>query len=421
MPSRSSTKAAVGTGSQKHRTKTAACKTEILVRVWTRHSNGKELSGEEAGTNQPGALAFIQDVIASRNSVLVSADNDLYFSSFRSPAEALVVSRQIQLGMQSFQSKPVSVSISIDAERRAKSSDNESDEKTSETTAAPAGPNHDLVTLVRMSRPAQVLLTHDLLQQVNSLKGLPLKPFQGRFGVYEYLWTSEQKLLGLQSQLNRLTELVEETGGDSNPPHLSGLADDLSAATGTATVTETSARPSLGWRQLLARPWGIAAILVTLLAVVIVGGLNYRSRRPTPEVHTVPSGDVLSTPAKTTPVSPVPEKPQSPPDHPTTTNTGVKDSGVAKETPKQKLTNRRAHEATNASKPVSNAAESKRPCKVSANEYAFRVSLGDQFRAQGKDDDAKRLYTQVLDCDPGNFEARDGLRRIEAAHNGDRP
>lgn len=419
MPSRSSTKAAVGTGSQKHRTKTAACKTEILVRVWTRHSDGKESSGEEAGTNQPGALAFIQDVIASRNSVLVSADNDLYFSSFRSPAEALVVSRQIQLGMQSFQSKPVSVSISIDAERRAKRSDNESDEKTSETTAPTAGPNHDLVTLVRMSRPAQVLLTHDLLQQVNSLKGLPLKPFQGRFGVYEYLWTSEQKLLGLQSQFNRLTEIVDETGEDSNPPHLSGIEDDLSTATGAATASEKSARRFSGWRQFLGRPWGTAAILVILLAVVIVGVLKYRSRRPASQVRPTPSADGLSTSAKTSPVSPLPEKPQSPPNHPAVMDT--KDESVRKETPKPKLTNRRVDEATNASKPVSNAAESKRPCTVPANELASRLSHAQQYRAQGKDDDARRLFAEVHDCDPTNAEAIDGLRRIQAAHNGGRP
>ncbi|MGB6721169.1 MAG: hypothetical protein WBE72_10265, partial [Terracidiphilus sp.] len=219
-------------------------KIEMVFRFWGGNAKGPEpAAGERAPVHNPGVLALIEDVAASKRGVFLSTHDQLYVSGLKQPADALLVSRQVQLGLQGFRGRhgsgPVAVSIAIDAS----AGDRSTVEPEPGSDAAPPAPSanqtpepsHDLVTLLKLSKPAQILMTHDLCQQLTGIKGLPLKSFPGRFGVYEYLWTSEEKLDLLQSEpqltLAALPPALPSQPGFNAPKGKDGQATAASGAT----------------------------------------------------------------------------------------------------------------------------------------------------------------------------------------------
>jgi len=410
MPSHASGKTVAVSASQNYGSKSPARKVEILVRVWTRNSESKRLQADEAGADQLGAIAFIEDVIASRNGVIVPAEDDLYVSILESPSEALVVSRQIQLGMQAFQNKavkqPVSVSISINADTRSIGTDDKHGEGNSDPVQSTATPNHDLLTLIRMSRPAQVLLTHDLFQQISSLKGLPLKPFQGRFGVFEYLWTSEEKLLELQSQQGHIAEVIEEAGPQSSSATLADSAIDYAPNAGVPL-----ANPSSRWRRSLQSPWTIATLVTLFLALVVAGGISYRMNRSSAKTQTRAS----SASSRLSP--PHSNPPATAPDTPKTAGSSPVPSVVSTNKEKVPVKPKKQRQAAEKSDSDSVTSEPKKACKVPEGEIKPMLQIAEQDRVNGRYAEAKRRFSEVHDCDPNNQTAIDGLRRIAAVRN----
>jgi hypothetical protein len=416
MPSHASGKTVAVSASQNYGSKSPARKAEILVRVWTRNSESKRLQTDEAGADQLGAIAFIEDVIASRNGVIVPAEDDLYVSILESPSEALVVSRQIQLGMQAFQNKtvkqPVSVSISINADTQSIGTDDKQGEGDSDPVQSTATPNHDLLTLIRMSRPAQVLLTHDLFQQVSSLKGLPLKPFQGRFGVFEYLWTSEEKLLELQSQQGHFAEVIEEAAPQSNSAALADSAIDYGTNAGVPPANQSSS-----WRRSLQSPWTIAALVTLFFALVVAGGVSYRMKRSSAKTQ-ANATDVASASSGSSQLSPPhPNPPATPQDTPKTAGSPPVPPVVStnKERVPVKPEKQRQAAVKSDSGPVTS--EPKKACKVPEGEIKPMLQIAEQDRVNGRYAEAKRRFSEVHDCDPNNQTAIDGLRRIAAVRN----
>jgi hypothetical protein len=386
-----------------------ACKTEILFRVWTCGAESKKLPTDEAAARRQGAIAFIEDIIASRKGVLVATDDNFFVSILDSPSEALVVSRQVQLGMRGFQDKsvnqPVAISISIDADTQ----NTKAVEASENPPAKKMEASHDLLTLIRMSKPDQVLLTHDLFQHVTPFKGLPLKPFQGRFGVFEYLWTSEEKLVALQSRHGHFVDSIEERSQQSETPELAGFETHIPSEENAGTQLSPaafSAKTSDG-KRLLRSPWSIATIVTLLLVIIVVAGITLRTKKPAAQPPVTTTNQVPRPAPPTSPLAPVTQPPAA------KANTQL--SGVDQKTPAAPTRPRDKSDSAHVkNKAVADTAPPKAECKLPSSLKSY-LSLAEGYREQGKYTDAERVFRLILDCDPNNPEAIQGLSRTRAA------
>jgi hypothetical protein len=420
MPSHTSTKPTLSI-SDSNGMKVPPCKTEILFRVWTHRAESKKLPSHDANARRQGAVAFIEDILASRKGVLVATDDNLFVSILESPSEALVVSRQVQLGMRGFLDKsgnqPVAISISIDADTQNTKVAETRNEGTSENnlsnpSATKIEASHDLLSLIRMSKPDQILLTHDLFQQISPFKGLPLKPFQGRFGVFEYLWTSEEKLLELQSQQGRFVDSMEEPNLETETPELAGVETQIPSEENVRIQLSPAAfsAETSNWKRSLRSPWSIAAISTLLLAIIVAGGVMLRVKKPGAQS---PDRATNQAAGSTRQVSPA----AAPGSQSSAIKAESKSFAVPKTpsaAPKQKSDSARAK-----NKAVPDTAPSPTPCKLSGNPKSY-LPVAERYRENGKYSDAERLFRGVLDCDPKNPEATQGLSRTLAAEQENR-
>ena len=386
---------------------------EMVFRFWGTNSKGTEGTSEHALASHSGVLALIEDAVAAKNGVFLAARDQLYVSGLKHPSDALVVSRQVQLGLQGFRGRhgsvPVAVSIAIDAgsaDRPAAAS--ESGDTAASTTAVHRAPEppHDLVTLLKLSKPAQILLTHDLCQQVAGTKGLPLKSFPGRFGVYEYLWASEEKLDLLQSE----PQLTLAALPASQEPARSASPVAAGEPTKSFDLPKASDEIVREGRNAFQLPGGIGAsgiwtsrnLLVAGLGVValcaaIAVGVHLAHGPVVSSAPPAASAPAQATPASTSSPTAVPEQP-----------------APARPVPATKL--HAASTPTHAARQSANQAASAAagtpapaPACSLGMDAGRLVRLAEQARGRGDYSNAVRIFREVLACDPNNAAAREGL------------
>jgi hypothetical protein len=400
-------------------------KVEMVLRIWSPASRENESAPpEHAPGLNPGLLAFIEDVVAAKQGVFLAARNQLFVSGLKRPTDALVIARRIQLGLKGFRAKPgtlpVAISIAIDSSNRAApnappavdSGANPEGDSTPAPAPAQAAPepSHDLLTLLKLSRPAQVLVTHDLCQRSTAIKCLPLKSFPARFGVYEYLWTSPEKLDLLQSE-PQLT-LVTLPSAPAAEPGSKASAEPASQTVAAETATESPVAqerlPEMvrDWRTALRSP---RFAIFAGLAVVVIGigsfvGIHIsHESAPQPVTKTVPGSTPASSTGAGKPTSPAtpPSTPQTPPAN--SNNNPPVDTATDKT-----ATLRAARKAAREKRAASAAPTAE--C-ILPGELSRYVSLAEQARGRGDYARAIRRFHEILDCDPNNGAAREGLNR----------
>ena len=406
--------------------KPVPCRTEILFRVWTDGVQHKKLpSPGEASGEQSGIVAFLEDVVASRKGALVPTEENMYVSILENASQALVVARQVQLGMQDFQKRsriqPIAVSIAMDAIAAASGSQSAEANASAVSQDAPrisprprVEASHDLLTLIRMSRPAQILLTHELFQKASLFRGLPLKTFQGRFGVFEYLWTAEEKLLELEGDPTRFSELEPGSGFRSDRAELPALPSRSISDESVRTAFEPThldrknaeARPF--WRS----PLGIASAAASLLLVLVAGGIALRvkgTKADAPNAPVIPSATPVSKDSSAHPNVIQPAK--TPVQLPAQVEKTRKTSQATQ--PKSKDSSKTDSAVGNDENTKEQSAPAK-TCSLSGplNDY---LSQAEYDRGHGDYPSADRLFSKVLECDPNNDAAKRGLSRTRAA------
>ncbi len=403
----------------------------MVFRLWAPAKDAETRATGQSAAQHPGVLALIEDAAASKRGVFQSTDSQLFVSGLNQPADALVISRQVQLGLQGFRARtgahPVAVSIAIDAGASGASAAwNETgpgakpaDPPSSAPAARPPAPSHDLLTLLKLAKPAQILMTHDAWQRIANMKGLPLKPFPGRFGVYEYLWTAEEKLDLLQSE-PQLTLAVlpaaPQTASTSMP------AKDLATATiaaasisGTpeaaAPKTSTAEPKRDGFR--LPRPAFLAGIALAAACVIALAGVGIghviSSRGPK-------SNAPVSIQPPPQPLQPLTAAPNAPPNStanpagPAAPPTSSRKTPAASTAP-AKTAKPRAGKPQTAGEETTAPPPAPSPQCAFAGDTARLASLAEQYRERGNYSNAERIFRQVLTCDPNNAAAREGLNR----------
>jgi hypothetical protein len=405
---------------------------EMVFRLWGANTKGAETAGEHPQAHHPGVLALIEDAVASRRGFFMTARDQLYVSGLKQASDALVVSRQVQLGLQGFRGKhgggPVAVSIAIDAagEDRSTIQPAAQADAGSKTVGEPSPaatsthrafePPHDLVTLLKLSKPAQILLTHDLCQQMAGTKGLPLKSFPGRFGVYEYLWTAEEKLELLQSepQLTLAAIPAAPPAAPSAKPviHKSG---ETAAAGGTTKAFDLPKSPD-GMVQRARAAFQQPRILVFValglaaLGAAIAVGIHL-AHRPTsgaaPAAITAPASNVQAVPAAANSAGAIQPAARPAPAPIAKPHAG---STAARTLARQTAGKLPAEEAEESENPAQAAVTAPAPAGCAQEMDAGRLMrLGEQARGRGDYANAVRIFREVLACEPNNAAAREGL------------
>ncbi len=379
----------------------------MVFRFWG--PSGKSV-GDGGPVQHPGVLALIEDAVAAKRGMFVSSKEQLYVSGLKQPADALVVSRQVQLGLEGFRSKyaagPVAVSIAIDAAAKAGVGDAGSG------VGQSIEPPHDLVTLLKLAKPAQVLLTHDLCQQVAGIKGLPLKSFPGRFGVYEYLWTAEDKLDLLQSEPQlTLAALPAAAPAVSEKSVAVPVAKPQVPATERIPAhAEIVAEKPSAFQMPKILALAVAGLVVLVAAVFGVMHLSHgasASSAPTGSSAPVSTPVQVPPPAQTSSpaLAPTPPAARSRPKEP------IEKPHLAAAQQKQS-SKAAAHEAAETEQKPAPPPAPAANCILGANPDRY-VALAEQARGRGDYANAIRIFREVLDCDPGNAAAREGLDKAQ--------
>jgi hypothetical protein len=407
----------------------------MIFRLWAPAKDPESRNPGQRAAQHAGVLALIEDIVASKRGVFQATVDPMCVSGLTRPTDALVISRQIQLGIQGFRGRtgayPVAVSIAIDAGANGASTaqpGKNADDKLAGSPPVPAGkspePSHDLLTLLKLAKPAQILVTHDAWQRVANLKGLPLKSFPGRFGVYEYLWTAEEKLDLMQSEPQltlavlpaALPNASEPARAKDTPTPAITAASAPETPHAEAPATRTADDERKGFR--LPRPAWVAGLSIVAAGLIALAALGishvFSSRTPKSNAPVSIQQPSLSPPA--TPNAPANSTASPAPPAASPASSRKAPSSLQAKTAKPKAGKPAVAVQDNATPPPAPP-----PQCAFAGDTARLASLGEQNRERGNYTNAERIFRQVLACDPNNAVAREGLNRTLAAEQQARP
>jgi hypothetical protein len=356
------------------------------------------------------AHALVKDILMSRLDIEaeVGAHEYVHAQGFADLGSALAASRALQVAFEGFRSAVPSgranVSVVLDSLGPE------------EAQTAHTGPSVEQKDLLDSARPSQVLITQAFYKRIAHCQPLALRSFPARAGVYEFLWTSEERLNELQAEAEFMPTLVIEAAQAAAPVNTVIYQATPAAEPRPRDVErppEFEQPPGLVHRALekvqsrqrMLIISCVAAILIIVGYLVISHAfLGHRPKEvgrkvlppdyPAANSSPPPSATEPSIPPSPNPPVPLPSpKPTIEAKQPAVTPAAVPHApkptspdGVLKPAP-------RVHE-----------------CSI-AGLIPNYLSLAETNRNRGQYEDAIRQYDEVLGCEPNNREAQDGLRR----------
>lgn len=380
----------------------------MAIKVWPQPVRDLDPvhSGKQNGpaTHREALAALMEDVITARHGTLVQNEGGIFSSDLKEPADAVVASRQIQFGVQGLRTsrgEPTAVSIVLDfgaLPGKAKAAAQPGSE--SESAQEPPVTSliaHDVVTLLDQAKPAQVLLTHDLYQRLNDFGVLPTKAHPGRFGVFEYLWTSENRLEFLQAQPELTLAALPASVSSAPDTRSTSVNAPASAAAGKAGDVHSNSQWQSRLGQLVATPKrsAVAGAVGLALLLLLFGGIRavFAPRKPRQvPAAAAPAATQSTLGIQASPVIAVPVPPPStiqPKSH-------TKNIAEGKDRKNQK---------------TASPQQTPTPSCVLSGDLSAYTSLAERRRVSGDYKDAARIFSQVLACEPENSAARLGLDR----------
>jgi hypothetical protein len=363
------------------------------------------------------AQALVKDILLSRLDIEaeVGAQEYVHARGFNELGKALAASRALQLAFEGFRSAVPSgranVSVVLDSFGPE------------EAQTVHAGPSVEQKDLLEVAKPSQVLITQAFYKKIAHCQPLALRSFPPRAGVYEFLWTSEERLNELQAEAEFMPTLVSEAAQAAAPVNTvreypATRASELRPrdferppAFQRLSVLVHRALEKVQSRQRMITISSAAAILIVICYLVIAHvHTGNRSKLVVPSlppvtrtaVQSVPSQSASEpsiSPGPSSPTTPPPALPKPPGESTRPTNTpaaGARDQNPSTTAPVLKQ-GARVHE-----------------CSI-AGLIPNYLSLAETNRIRGQYDAAIREYNEVLGCEPNNREAQDGLRRTKDA------
>jgi hypothetical protein len=386
--------------------RTAKDRFELVIRL--QQSRGNQPA--DAGLRLR-AQALLKDILMSRLAVEaeINAHEYVHTQGFDDLGRALAASRALQVAFEGFRSVApaarANVSVVLDTSAPE------------EAVSGQASLSVEQKDLLDFAKPSQVLITQAFYDRIEHYQPA-LRTFPLRAGVYEFLWTSEQRLDELQAEAEFTPTLIQ-------PPPPAEAFDE------TVVVPIIKPAPEPRWKAPDPAPaplpalaaddepparWlsmpkilAISGAIGVLLAVgyLVSSGVLGKSPKPVAETSTV----VQQQPTGPLPQAPVPVQPDSNTRATSASPAVQKEKAVVPPPPKPP-------KAPTKSDPVlsSQTTPSKprgRNCSLDDGEIPSYLNLADRYRNSGKYDAAVRNYNLVLGCQPGNRQAQAGLRTAE--------
>jgi hypothetical protein len=359
----------------------------------------------DAAAARARAQMLIQDILGSRLDVEAKAHGENYLRAhgFTDLGKAVAASRALQLAFEGFRSAGSAGRPNISLVLDSFSAD--------EAHTSYASPSVEQKELLRLAKPCQVLITQALYDRIGPCQPLALRSFPARAGVYEFLWTSVERLDELRTETESAPTLVEpKSTASAEDTIISRPAAEPSRPTPEYPLEQLEVKPTYipfsgeaVEQEAVPRRSRLPVIAISAAATVLVSiglviGLPYFGNlRFKPEVAEVQHAIQPVPPPTVNPAEPpTPPTPPITPTPPTTEPAPTKASDPEPKPPP----------------PVSHA-PAKKPetgqCLLSIHNL---LQYAGKNRGQRKYEEAKQEYNQVLQCDHNNQEAKEGLARI---------
>lgn len=371
--------------------------TAISIQFWG--ASGRESRPVESSWNTQNALVYmVADLVAANDGVPLKDVRTNMSARFESPAKALKAAKQIQGAILEFaRHRPgcsFAAAIVIHSE--------------TESEMIEGRDSHDVIasgrSLLQHAKPAQILMTDGAYEKLREMPGLRFRPVTpvgtagSNFMVrgQELIWRTPEtparssealpqatQIFGQNSELPSVKVLPMPESILAHPDDMEAPLPDL-AAPELQVEQPINARPTVLKRSVAA----VGGAIVLSLAIGLI--VHYRkpvadhstgvSQAPSaqPNVPTESNPPVVDAQPPENPPAPVPPEPSKP-------------------------------------KPKAQAEKAVNTGYFSAKDIPFLLRKADSDAGAGRYDDARREYRIVLQLDPNNANAKQGLHRLELA------
>jgi len=384
--------------------RTAKDRFELVIRL--QQSRGSQPS--DAGLRLR-AQALLKDILMSRLEVEaeINAHEYVHTQGFDDLGRALAASRALQVAFEGFRTVVPTARASVSMVLDSCAPD--------EAVSGGASLSVEQKDLLDFAKPSQVLITQAFYDRIAHYQPA-LRSFPLRAGVYEFLWTNEQRLDELQAEAAFTPTLIQ-------PAPAADSFEDTVVVPVIKTAPEPRRKepapkpapqpvldiddpPPARWlstTKILAIS-GVVAVLLVIAYLVNAGGLGKSTKQ-------VAETSPAAQPAAPLPQAPPPAQPDPNP-RVTSASPAAKEKVAAPTPPKPPRPSTEPDHGlapqTTPSKPARG-----RNCSIDDGEIPSYLNLADRYRNSGKYESAVRNYNLVLGCQPGNRQAQTGLRTAE--------
>jgi hypothetical protein len=380
----------------------ASSEAELSLRLCV-GSDGAEPDSSLWESDLP-AVCLILDLIAASEGVIQASREGLLVAAFPTFQAAILTARRLQWAMQGFS----------EAE----------DQQAASLALLVHAPDEerDASSLLETATPGAILLTEKASQPLENLPGLPLRAATGN-GLRELEWRGPQSQSTRAFDEEILDRMIAEQGAQHSSPEHPPLPSDAERTENFATTVQTGNIVQLPPKAARKSAWWLGGAAVAALALVAVGFYLFHGKLfLDPDRDQKQSAHQLAPPPAA-PTSPPVEQgvqQQSAAPAQTTRSEAPAAAPAAKSAPKAAVKSPAA-ESMPEKMPAPRAAEPQSAknsqCDLDPGQYAGEIDQASRNLARGKYADAKREFSAVLACDPGNARAREGLERARMAAN----
>ena len=395
--------------------------TDIAIRLW-----GPEQSARTVPSTwkaESVLVYMIADLVSASRGRVAEESSAVMAAHFDGSRQALVAARRIQTSVMEFiacrPGERIGAAILIYPP----------------SASSPAGFSGEMaLQALGQARPGQILLAEYSSQQLRDLPGIEIRavpaltivPGEWQSGLAELIWTTPEQAArlqdcvgtdGPQSGDNRPVDATvivtspsrnarQELANDTAPQPFSDSFKQISSSSLTEELDESGGRPVITRTRL------ILGALAVVLVVVLIFVLQRPARVSKPPL--IPQQEQTSgteNPVKQPPATPEPEATTAQ-SKPATTKPTVKAPAVTPQprTPSKPPSDNRA---TNKKETAVEPEVYDDSGGVSQKDIPALLGMAQRDAGAGNYDKAKREYKKILSLQPGNQEAKDGLRRLD--------
>jgi len=382
--------------------------TYLSVRLWT--SNGAGAPVPLPLQSDSPAVSLATDLIAASKGAAVSLRDGYLVTSFHAVLPAVSTARRLQWAVQGLSEgrdlRGTSIAVLIHYAHDLTL-------QTGESAVRDALEHAD---------PGQILLTESIGKSFDDLPGFPSKPLDNS-SLRELLWRAPENQSTRSFDEQVLTQLLEQQGlQDDLPeepeplvtPAANGLDDSDSGRPAQSRSFLSMAKSPLGI--------GIASAAVLLVAAFFIFHSSLGKSKP-PETEAAPAAAGSSSTTNAAPGSAPGQSPAEnqntsaspaaaePASAPLTPAEKRKQERLAKEKAKAEQAKTAAAQPTSAKTTEPPQEKGARGCNLEPGEFGKELEIAQNSYSRGHYDAAARQFGEVVKCEPGNAQAREGLEK----------